>query len=121
VQLERAIRSKDRDTLAPFTPREIALSVNFGYQYCLGWPQPTAVYEPPVAPDDRPTTAPVLVVAGEMDNLTTPEEGRKVAAEFPHSQLYLARNAGHVNALYYRDGDAASRIRRFLRERPDRG
>ena len=96
VELERAIRNKDRDTVYPFTPREIALSVNFGYQYCLGWPQPTEVYEPPVSPGDQPTEAPVLVVAGEMDNMTTPEEGRKVAAEFPNSEFYLARNAGHV-------------------------
>ena len=115
VELERAIRHQDRDALYPFTPREIALSVNFGYQYCLGWPQPTEVYEPPVSPGDKPTEAPVLVVAGEMDNLTTPEEGRQVAAEFPNAEVYLARNAGHVNALYYRDADAAREIRRFLR------
>lgn len=118
VQLERAIRRKtrdDRDAFAPFTPREIALSVNFGYQYCLGWPQPTDVYEPPVGPGDTPTEAPVLVVAGEMDNLTTPEEGRKVADEFPNSSFYLARNAGHVAALYDTEGPAAREIRRFLR------
>ena len=58
----------------------------------------------------------MLVVAGEMDNLTTPEEGRKVAAEFPSSELYEARNAGHVDALYHRDGDAAREVRRFIRE-----
>ena len=122
AQLERAIRNHERDTFAPFTPREIALSVNFGYQdSCLGWPRPTEVYEPPISPGDEPTQAPVLVVAGEMDNLTTPEEGRKVAAEFPNSQFYLARNAGHVDALYYRDGDAARDIRRFLRRNTDRG
>jgi pimeloyl-ACP methyl ester carboxylesterase len=73
----------------------------------------------------RPATsrprAPVLVIAGEMDNLTTPEEGRKVAAEFPNSEFYLARNAGHVNALYYRDGDAAREVRRFLRRNTDPG
>jgi pimeloyl-ACP methyl ester carboxylesterase len=114
VELERAIRNHDRDTFYPFSPREIALSVNFGSQYCLAWPQPTEVYEAPISPGDEPTEAPVLVVAGEMDNLTTPEEGRKVAAEFPNSRLYLARNAGHVNALYYRDSDAAREVRRFL-------
>lgn len=63
----------------------------------------------------------MLVVAGEMDNLTTPEEGRKVAAEFPNSRLYLARNAGHVDALYHRDGDAAREVRRFLRRHTDPG
>jgi pimeloyl-ACP methyl ester carboxylesterase len=116
AQLERAIRNHDPDTFAPFTPREIALSTNFGYQYCLTWPRPTDVYEPPISDGDKPTPAPVLVVAGEMDNLTAPEEGRKVANEFPHSELFVARNAGHINALYYRDGEAAREIRRFIRE-----
>jgi pimeloyl-ACP methyl ester carboxylesterase len=115
-QLERAIRNHDPDTFAPFTPREIALSVNFGYQYCLTWPQPTDLYEPPIPPGAKPTEAPVLVVSGEMDNLTTPDEGRMVADEFPNSELHIARNAGHVNALYYRDGDAAAAVRRFVRE-----
>ncbi len=36
---------------------------------------PTPVYEPPIPPGAKPTTAPVLVVSGEMDNLTTPQEG----------------------------------------------
>ncbi len=116
AQLERAIRNHDPDTFAPFTPREIGLSEAFGYQYCLVWPQPTELYEPPISPGDSPTEAPVLVVAGEMDNLTTPEEGRKVAAEFPNSELDEARNAGHVDALYHRDGDAAREVRRFIRE-----
>ena len=114
-QLERAIRNHDPDTFAPFTPREVGLSVNFGYQYCLTWPRPTEVYEPPISPGQEPTRAPVLVVSGEMDNLTTPDEGRMVADEFPNSELFIARNAGHVNALYYRDQEAASEVRRFIR------
>lgn len=112
-QLERAIRRRPHN-FGPFTPREVALSASFGYLDCLTWPAPTAVYEPPISPGDEPTRAPVLVVSGEMDNLTTPQEGRWTAELFPRSRHFVARNAGHVDALYHHDGAAAKRIRRFV-------
>jgi pimeloyl-ACP methyl ester carboxylesterase len=115
-QLEHAIRRHPHN-FGPFTPREIALSSNFGYLECLTWPAPTDVYEPPIPPGSEPTTAPVLVVSGEMDNLTTPQEGRWVAREFPDSRRFVARNAGHVDSLYHRDGSAARRIREFVRRK----
>jgi pimeloyl-ACP methyl ester carboxylesterase len=112
-QLERAIRAH-RENFGPFTPREVALSASFSYLDCLTWPAPSAVYEPPISPGDEPTKAPVLVVSGEMDNLTTPQEGRWTARLFPRSRQYIARNAGHVDSLYFHDGAAARQIRRFL-------
>jgi pimeloyl-ACP methyl ester carboxylesterase len=114
-QLEHAIRGHPHD-FGPFTPREVALSSNFGYLECLTWPVPTAVYEPPIPAGAKPTRAPVLVVSGEMDNLTTPQEGRWVARMFPDSRLFIARNAGHVDSLYHRDGSAARQIRKFLQQ-----
>ena len=114
AQLERAIDRHAGD-FGPFTPREIALSSDFGYLECLTWPKPNDLYEPPIPAGAKPTTAPVLVVSGEMDNLTTPQEGAWVADEFPNSRHFIARNAGHVDSLYHRDGDAAREIRRFLR------
>ncbi len=113
-ELERAIR-RHAHNLGPFRPREIALSEYQGYLQCLNWPAPTAVYEQPISPDDEPTRAPVLVVSGEMDNLTTPQEGRWTADLFPRSRLFVARNAGHVDSLIHHDGAAAKTIRRFLR------
>jgi hypothetical protein len=56
----------------------------------------------------------VLVVSGEMDSITTPHEGTLVSRDFPSGKYDEVRNAGHVNALYYRDGKAATKIRRFL-------
>jgi pimeloyl-ACP methyl ester carboxylesterase len=113
-QLETAIRKQDPERFAPFTPREVALSSEIGYLECLTWPAPTALYEPPISAGNELTDAPVLVVSGELDSLTTPHEGRLVAGEFPNSELFIARNAGHVNALYYRAGAAAQKIRSFL-------
>jgi pimeloyl-ACP methyl ester carboxylesterase len=57
----------------------------------------------------------VLVVSGELDNVTTPREGREAAALFPNSEYYLAKNVGHVAALYDYAGPAARTIRQFLR------
>jgi pimeloyl-ACP methyl ester carboxylesterase len=114
VQLEEAIRAQQPGRFKPFTPREQALAGDIGYLWCLTWPPPTELYEPPISNDDTPTEAPVLVVNGEMDSLTTPHEGKLVAEEFPNGELYIARNGGHVNPLYYLNGKAAKKIRTFL-------
>ena len=115
-ELEQAIRDYDQDAFLPFTPREVALSSEIGYLYCLTWPPLTDVYEPAVDPKtDTPTKAPVLVVSGELDDLTTPVEGKTVAGFFPNARQYIARNAGHVASLYDSHSPAAQRIRGFLR------
>jgi pimeloyl-ACP methyl ester carboxylesterase len=114
-QLEREVRTYHNDALAPFTPREVALSSETLYQYCLTAPRPGALYEPPVAPDERPTKAPVLVVSGELDDVTSPLEGRLVAKEFPNSRRFVARGAGHVADLYDGGIPPAVRTRHFLR------
>jgi pimeloyl-ACP methyl ester carboxylesterase len=114
-QLEEAIRGHRPHTFAPFTPREIAYSDYLAYLECITWPQPTSNYEPPISEGDRPTTAPVLVVSGELDDTTTPKEGRTVTAEFPDGRQFIARNVGHVASLYDASSPAAKRIRAFLR------
>jgi pimeloyl-ACP methyl ester carboxylesterase len=113
--LEREIRAYPRHAFDPFTPREVALSSESGYLACLTWPPPSQLYEPPAAPDDEPTKAPVLVVSGELDSVTTPHEGKLVKRLFPDVRQFIARNAGHVDALYYPNGPAGREIRSFLR------
>jgi pimeloyl-ACP methyl ester carboxylesterase len=58
---------------------------------------------------------PVLVISGELDDVTTPPEGRLTADEFPDARLYVAPGAGHVASLYDVHGPPARQIRRFLR------
>ncbi len=116
AQLETAIRDYDKDAFTPFTPREVAIGSETGYLECLTWPQPTELREPPVPDGAEPTEAPVLVVNGELDDLTTPHEGALVAAQFPDAKRFIGRNAGHVDALYNPDGPSAKTIRRFLRK-----
>ncbi len=116
-QLEAAIENYDKNAFGPFTPREVALSSTVGYLYCLTWPPHSDIYEPPADPEvDEPTEAPVLVISGEHDDITTPWEGRKVANSFPGSELFIAPDAGHVDALYYYHGEAARKVRAFLAE-----
>jgi pimeloyl-ACP methyl ester carboxylesterase len=114
-QLEQAVRRYDSDKIAPFTPREVALSGQTLYQYCLTAPRPSKLYEPPISPADEPTEAPVLVVSGELDSVTTPYEGRLVAEMFPDARQFVDRGAGHVADLYDGTIPAAVQTRRFLR------
>ncbi len=116
AQLEQAIRNRSRNSFGPFTPREIALSSELAYLYCITWPEPTSNYEPPKPPDSKPPNVPTLVVSGEFDDITTPHEARLVADEFPNSTLYTARGAGHVSSLYDGRSPEAREIRRFIRE-----
>ena len=117
AQLEEAIEEYPKDAFPPFTPREVAISASVGYLECITWPQHTDLYEPAVDPEkDTPTEAPVLVVSGEWDDITTPWEGKQVTKEFPDARQYIARGAGHVDALYYTHGKAAKEIRAFLKQ-----
>jgi len=120
-QLEQAIRDQDPKAFEPFTPREIALSSELAYLYCITWPQPADSYERPKPDDANPPKVPTLVVAGEFDNITTPREGRLVADEFPNSTYYEVPDAGHVSSLYDGHSHEAREIRRFIRENTHEG
>ena len=51
----------------------------------------------------------MLVVSGELDSVTTPREGERVAEEFPNSEWFEAPNAGHVHSLYNPHGAGRDR------------
>ncbi len=115
-QLQRSIRNYPKRRFAPFTPGEITRSIFVGYRYCLTAPVPGPLYQPPVPGGATATKAPVLVVSGEMDDVTTPTEGRYVTRQFPNARQFIPPNAGHVDALYSPRGRAARKIRAFLRQ-----
>lgn len=116
-QLRRAVATYPRRRFAPFLPPEVSRSSFLNYRYCLTAPPPSHLYEPPATAGARGTSAPVLVVSGEMDDVTTPTEGRYVARDFRHARQIVVRNAGHVDALYHPGRRAARAIRGFLRRR----
>lgn len=114
-QLADAIEELPADAFAPFTPAEVALAPDWMYLECLGAPAPGPLYERPAESDAAAPEMPVLVVAGELDNITSPPEARAVAADFPNAELFVWPNAGHVQSLYDPQSEGAVRIRRFLR------
>lgn len=83
---------------------------------CLEWPVTAPPYPPgqPVAPDAAFTTAPTLVISGELDALTTPAEADEVTALFPHAEHLIVANSFHVDAVDDIDNCASTIVRRFV-------
>ncbi len=116
TQLQERVNAYPKDAFRPFTPAEIALSNDILYRVCVSAPRPNALYEPPVTADAPAPTVPTLVVSGELDNVTSPAEGRMTAALFPNSRLWIFPNGGHVASLYGHNNPGAKRIRAFLKQ-----
>ena len=81
---------------------------------CIEWPQPTDLYQPPAPPGGAAPDAPTLVIAGELDDVTSATEAAAVAAAFPRAQLRVVRNAGHIPSLYGGRYPARDWVREFL-------
>lgn len=88
------------DVYAPFTIDEFrAMPLDYSLlDACVGWPAPPPQHPPGpyVPPNPRMPDVPVLVLAGELDDITTPAEGRIVAGLFPNSSYVLVANTFHV-------------------------
>lgn len=83
---------------------------------CLKWPLPNPAYPPgkPIPPHKPFTSAPTLVINGELDPLTAPGGGAIVAAQFPNAQHIVMANSFHVDAIFDTDGCASEIVRRFV-------
>jgi pimeloyl-ACP methyl ester carboxylesterase len=102
------------DAFAPFTIDEWVTSPVEYFSSCLKWPRPSRV-DPPVPPGaDFPDT-PVLVLAGDLDSLTSPEGARQTADAFPNSTYVEVANMTHVSAISDFDRCASRIVRRFVR------
>jgi pimeloyl-ACP methyl ester carboxylesterase len=115
AQLAAAVREYPARAFAPFSPSEVALEAQTGYLECLRWPPPTALYEPPAPPGAPAPDAPTLVISGELDDVTSPTEGRMVANDVPNSRFMVVPNGGHVSSLYGGRYPSRDRVRAFLR------
>ncbi len=102
-----AARENRPDLFAPFTLDEAlasdADSTPLGT--CLDWPMP-----PPAYPQGAPLpvhavfpTVPTLVLSGDLDSVTSPEDATQAAAQFPNVTHLLIPNLTHVTAYYYSD------------------
>ena len=97
--------------------REYLLSEAAHLTNCLTWPAPPpGGLEPPVPAGWRaPASFPTLVLAGQLDDITSVAEARQVQRRFPRSRLYVVPNRGHASALYFPfRSPAVGVIRRFV-------
>jgi pimeloyl-ACP methyl ester carboxylesterase len=116
-QLTAATRRLPADHFAPFGRREYLLSSAAHLTTCLSWPAPPpGGLEPPVPPGWRaPRDFPTLILAGQLDDVTSVAEARQVRERFPRSRLYVVPNRGHSSSLYYPfSSPAVGVIRGFL-------
>ncbi len=119
-QLGRAITKLPRDFFAPFSRREYLTSEEAHLVTCLRWPRsPTRGTEAPVPAGWKASRRyPTLILAGELDDVTSVAEARQVARRFPRSQLFVDPNRGHASSLYYPFvSPAVDVIRAFIRRR----
>lgn len=117
-QLDAATAGLPAAHFAPFSRREYLLSSAAHLTNCLTWPTPPpGGLEPPVPAGWRaPPSFPALILAGELDDITSVEEARQVKARFPRSRLYVVPNRGHSSSLYFPfRSPAVGAIRGFLR------
>ena len=127
VARDRAIaerRRRARDSYAPFTLdeyRAMPLDYNF-IEQCVGWPSPDAQHPAQhLVPDGAAFPAiPVLVLSGELDNMTPMADGAAAAAQFPRSRHQIVANGLHVNALpRARSACGARLVRMFIADPAD--
>jgi len=117
-QLGASVRALPAGAFAPFGRAEYVLSAAAHLTNCLAWPAPPpGGLEAPVPAGWRaPRGFPTLILAGELDDVTSVTEARQVKARFPRSSLYVVPNRGHVSSLYFPfRSPAVGRIRAFVR------
>ncbi len=107
------------DTYAPFTIDEYRrMPLDYAFiDQCVRWPALAADSKPLTFDGVRYPSVPVLVVSGELDNMTSVADGAAAAARYPHARHIVVANSFHVNALpRARSECAATLVRRFMSE-----
>jgi pimeloyl-ACP methyl ester carboxylesterase len=121
-----AAREHRPDLFAPFTIDE-ALESNANFTplaTCLDWPKPLAGYPQgdPLPAHPHFPNVPTLVLSGDLDSVTSPQDASQAAAQFPNVTHLLIPNLTHVTAYYYSDvgylpdgGDTTHCVQRIVR------
>jgi len=83
---------------------------------CLDWPSPAAgAPTPPLVPPGAPyPDVPVLVISGELDNMTSIADGEAAASHYPHAHHVVIANSFHVNALPRARSDCGAQLVRYF-------
>ena len=112
---------KDPGVYAPLTMAEwLKLPLDLSLlNLCIEWPLPVRPYPPgqPIPAGAHFPDIPTLVLSGELDVITTAEEGAMVARQFPRATHVILANSFHVVALGDIDGCASSLVQSFIADR----
>jgi pimeloyl-ACP methyl ester carboxylesterase len=119
---DREIRRREDQfpsTYAPFTIDEYRrMPLDYAFiDQCMRWPAPPpgAASLPLVSGSGPYPNLPVLVISGELDNMTSVADGTAAAARFPKAHHVIISNSFHVNALpHARSECGATLVRRFM-------
>jgi pimeloyl-ACP methyl ester carboxylesterase len=111
-------RTLNAEIYSPLTIDEyLSLALDYSVvDLCLSWAVAPEAYPParPVSPDATFTDAPVLVLSGELDTITSPLSGQQTAEFFPNSHYVQVANSLHVTAIGDADNCASSIVRYFV-------
>jgi pimeloyl-ACP methyl ester carboxylesterase len=111
-------RALNADIYSPLTIDEyLALALDYSVvDLCLSWAVAPGAYPPaqPVPLDATFTDAPVLVLSGELDTITSPLSGQQTAELFPNSFYVQVANSLHVTAIGDADDCASNIVRHFV-------
>jgi hypothetical protein len=121
AQYRAAVAARPANAFAPFTVTEWTTNSAEEFDACLRWPAPQ-VDDPPIVGGTpiAPASLPVLVLSGEFDSLTTPEEGQRVVAQMgPSARWVQIGNMIHVSAMLDYIGCAEGLVQAFV-ARPNR-
>ena len=115
-QYQAAVAALPANMFAPFTVQEWVSSGSEEFDTCLKWPAPVTDDPPVVKTPPLTPNLPVLVLSGELDSLTTPAEGRRVAEQMgPSARWVRVDNMYHVTAMLDFVDCAEGIVRRFIR------
>jgi pimeloyl-ACP methyl ester carboxylesterase len=113
------------DSYAPFSIDEYrAMPLDYAFiDECVRWPAKAARSPalPLVPPGARYPQVPVLVLSGELDNMTSVADGAAAAARWPDARHVVIANSLHVNALPGARSDCGALLARHFLEVLDPG
>jgi len=119
-------RQNRPDLFAPFTIDEALESqANFTpLATCLDWPKPLPAFPQgdPLPAKPKFPNVPTLVLSGDLDSVTSPEDATEAAAQFPNVTHLVIPNLTHVTSYFYSDvgylpdgGDTTHCVQRIVR------
>lgn len=107
-------RASDPEAFAPFSIDDWLGADWAGYRSCITWPAPST-YVPPLPEPRTYPAVPTLLLVGDLDSVTSPEQAYAAAAKFPDATVVGLANGTHVMAINDMRSCASVIVRRFVR------